>query len=73
MSNMLRMSIGQWFCLIVGMGLMSFQLYKYFTNTLEISISEGVVTLLAAALMFAPKALSQAFKNVLNKKINNKS
>lgn len=73
MSSMLRMSIGQWFCLIAGMLLMAFQLYKYFTNTLEITVSEGVVTLLAAALMFAPKALSEAFKKILNKKLNNKS
>lgn len=72
MSNLTRMTIAQWFCLAIGVALMTLQVVKYFKGSMELSVSEAVVTFMAAALMFAPKALSDAFKKILSEKSKNK-
>jgi len=59
-----RLNIGQWFCLVAGIALMSFQIYKYFTDRIELNVTEGIVFLVAAVLIFAPKALSEAGKKI---------
>lgn len=63
-----RLSIAEWFCLIAGIAIITLQIVKYFKGTLELTISEVIVTIVAGLLMFAPRALAQAGRKILHKK-----
>jgi len=67
-----RSIIGYWFCLVLGMALMSFQAYKYFTSQLDFTVSEVIVTGISLCLIFAPKVLSEAAGKIINNYFNSK-
>jgi Na+-translocating ferredoxin:NAD+ oxidoreductase RnfA subunit len=58
MSLKIRSRIGMWFALIIGMGLMSWQLYKYFIDALEPELLEGIIFIVAISLIFFPKSFA---------------
>lgn len=61
----LRYQIGYWFFLAVAIIGISYQLFKYLTNTLELSMSEFGLTLLFGVMMFEPMFLVKAFNAVV--------
>ena len=63
-----KLSIANWFCLLAGIAVITLQIIRYFNATLQLTIGEVVVTLLASLLMFAPRAITEAAKKILNKK-----
>lgn len=61
----LRYQIGYWFFLIAGISGASFQMYKYFIGTLELTFPEFAVTLLFGIFVFKPMFLTDAFNAII--------
>lgn len=59
--------IGFWACLIIGIAILILQGYKYGVDTLHLGLAELGLTIVAVVLIFAPKALSEAFGKLIDK------
>ena len=73
MSIQQRRNIAYWFLLIAGIALISMQIYKYFIGTLELSIEELIVCLVATTLVISPKLILESIEKFINSKYGNKN
>jgi len=64
----MKNTVKYWFWLVVGMCLMSIQIYKYLSNTLEYVWQEAVVLFVAMMLMIKPTAIPDLIVKMFNKK-----
>jgi len=68
MSQNLKTVLKYWFWLIIGILLISIQVYRYFTNTLEFGVKEAVVLFVSLMFMIKPTALPDLILKVFGKK-----
>jgi uncharacterized membrane protein YczE len=68
MSQNFKTVLKYWFWLIVGILLISIQVYKYFTNTLEFTPKEAVILFVGLMFMIRPTALPDLILKIFNKK-----
>lgn len=73
MSQNFRRAIGFWFMLLLGIALLSFQFYKYFTNSLELTIEESIVTMVALTMIINPLLIIEFLRKIVNTKFNGKN
>lgn len=73
MSLQQRRNIAFWFLLIAGIALISMQVYKYWNNTLELTIEELIVSLVATTLVISPKLILESIEKFINSKYGNKN
>ncbi|MFV9549670.1 hypothetical protein [Algibacter sp. PT7-4] len=66
-----RGKVSYWALMVIGLTGIGYQLYKYMTNNLELSISEFGFTVVCAVLIFAPKALSEVFGKIIDNRLKN--
>lgn len=57
MSHATRQLIGYWFALILGISILAFQFYKYFSNQLELNATESIVFVVGFVLIFKPNGI----------------
>ena len=72
MSYQTRRAIMYWFTLIFGISILCLQFYKYFTGALELKLEEGIVSIVAIALMRNPNIISDGLKSFINSKTHEK-
>ena len=65
----MRISTRRKYLLTIGLGIITFQTYKYFTNQLFDSYFELVVFIIGLALALDPKYLLNLFEKLITKKI----
>jgi len=68
MSQSFKTAIKYWFWLIIGIALISFQTYKYFSNTLEFSTKEAVILFVGLMFMIRPTAIPDLILKTFGKK-----
>jgi hypothetical protein len=68
MSQNFKTALKYWFWLIVGVFLISFQVYKYFMNTLEFSTQEAIVLFVGLMFMIKPTAIPDTILKIFGKK-----
>lgn len=68
MSQSFKTALKYWFWLIVGILLVSIQVYKYVTNTLEFNSNEAVILFVGLMFMIRPTALPDLILKLFNKK-----
>lgn len=68
MSQKIRSTIGYWFFLLAGIGLMGYQVYKYVTNQLEPEMLEGIVFFAGILLIMYPKSLAEFMLRIARRK-----
>ena len=73
MSFSQRRNIAYWFLLLAGIVLISMQVYKYFIGTLELTIEELIVSLVATTLVVSPKLILESIEKFINSKYGNKN
>lgn len=73
MSLQQRRAIMYWFTLIFGIAILCLQFYKYFTGALELKLEEGIVSVVAVAMMRNPNIISDGLKSFINSKTNEKN
>lgn len=73
MSLSQRRNIAYWFLLLAGISLISMQVYKYFIGTLELTIEELIVSLVATTLVVSPKLILENIEKFINSKYGNKN
>jgi hypothetical protein len=66
----MRISTKRKYLLTIGLGIISFQTYKYFTNQLFNSNLELVVFIIGLAFLLDPTYLLRVFEKVVTKKSN---
>lgn len=66
----MRISTKRKYLLTIGLGIISFQTYKYFTNQLFNSNLELVVFIIGLAFLLDPTYLLRVFEKVVTKKGN---
>lgn len=73
MSLSQRRNVAYWFLLLAGIALISMQVYKYFIGTLELTIEELIVSLVATTLVVSPKLILESIEKFINSKYGNKN
>lgn len=73
MSLSQRRNIAYWFLLLAGIALISMQVYKYFIGTLELTVEELIVSLVATTLVVSPKLILESIEKFINSKYGNKN
>ena len=68
-----RRNIAYWFLLLAGIALISMQVYKYFIGTLELTVEELIVSLVATTLVVSPKLILESIEKFINSKYGNKN
>lgn len=68
-----RRNIAYWFLLLAGIALISMQVYKYFIGTLELTVEELIVSLVATTLVVSPKLILENIEKFINSKYGNKN
>lgn len=68
MSQNFKTALKYWFWLIVGILLISIQVYKYFTDTLEFTTKEAVILFVGLMFMIRPTALPDLILKLFKKK-----
>lgn len=68
-----RRNIAYWFLLLAGITLISMQVYKYFIGTLELTVEELIVSLVAITLVVSPKLILESIEKFINSKYGNKN
>lgn len=68
MSQNTRKQIAYWFMLLLGIGLLCLQFKKYFFNTLELSVEEFIVTMVAVVLTINPLFFLESLQKFINSK-----
>jgi hypothetical protein len=67
MSQNFKTAIKYWFWLIIGIILVSIQVYKYATNTLAFNIDEAVILFVGLMFMIRPTALPDLILKIFKK------
>ena len=67
MSKELRSKLSYWFFLLVGIVVISYQVYKYVTDQLVFSIPEVIITVIAAAFIRKPNLISESWTLIITK------
>jgi hypothetical protein len=57
MNQKIKNALKYWFWLLIGIILISIQVYKYYSNTLEFNVQEAVVLFVGLMFMIRPTAL----------------
>lgn len=73
MSLSQRRNIAYWFLLLAGIALISMQVYKYFIGTLELTVEELIVSIVATTLVVSPKLILESIEKFINSKYGNKN
>ena len=73
MSRAFRRKFAYWFCLIIGALGISKQLYSYLFNNLDLTIQEGILTIVCAAMIWRPNIISDSYKAIISKLTNQKN
>lgn len=73
MSLSQRRKIAYWFLLLAGIALISMQVYKYFIGTLELTVEELIVSIVATTLVVSPKLILESIEKFINSKYRNKN
>jgi len=68
-----RRKIAYWFMLLLGIGLLCLQFKKYYFNTLEFSIEEFIVTMVAVVMAINPLFFLESLAKFINSKTNEKN
>lgn len=68
MSQNFKTALKYWFWLLVGIGLISIQVYKYFTNTLIFDWTEAIILFLGLMFMIRPTAIPDLILKIFGKK-----
>ena len=68
MSLKTRREVAYWFMLLIGIGIMLIQFYRYATNTLSYTTAEMVMNVIAAAFMTYPRFILKMAEKVIIKK-----
>lgn len=68
MSQSFTTKLKFWFWLLIGIALISFQTYKYFSNTLEFTVQEAVILLVGLMFMIRPTAIPDLILKTFGKK-----
>lgn len=68
MSQNFKTALKYWFWLVIGILLISIQVYKYFTNTLEFAPKEAIVLFVGLMFMIKPTAIPDLLLKIFNKK-----
>ncbi|MFV5696689.1 hypothetical protein ACM55G_14765 [Flavobacterium sp. LB3P122] len=68
MSQNFKTALKYWFWLLVGILLISIQVYKYYANTLEMSTQEGVILFVGLMFMIKPTAIPDTILKIFGKK-----
>ncbi|MCD0475708.1 hypothetical protein LPB87_15020 [Flavobacterium sp. EDS] len=68
MSKDLKTAIKYWFWLLIGISLISMQVYKYFTNTLVYDWTEAFILFLGLMFMIKPTAIPDYVLKTFGKK-----
>lgn len=71
MSNTTRREIAYWFMLIIGIGIMLIQFYRYATNTLSYTSSEMIMNIISVAFMIFPRFILKIAEKVITRKDEN--
>ena len=71
MSSSTRKEIAYWFMLIIGIGIMLIQFYRYATNTLSYTTAEMIMNVISVAFMIFPKFILNMAEKVITKKYEN--
>lgn len=70
MSAQLRKMIMYWFTLFLGIAILLYQFYCFVTGSLELDYKNFAVTIIAVVFMINPHAISNTYKSIINKKLN---
>ena len=73
MSQDMRRMIGFWFMLLLGIAILTFQFYKYYSGTLEFTIEESIVTLVGLSMIINPTVILDMLKRIVSTKFNGKN
>lgn len=68
MNQKFKTALKYWFWLLVGIVLISIQVYKYFNNTLEFNFQEAIVLFVGLMFMIKPTALPDFIFNYFGKR-----
>lgn len=68
MSQSLTTKLKYWFWLGIGIALISFQAYKYFSNSLEFTVKEAIILLVGLMFMIRPTAIPDLILKTFVKK-----
>lgn len=68
MSQNFKTAVKYWFWLIVGIILISIQVYKYIENTLEFTTKEAVILFVGLMFMIRPTAIPNLILKIFVKK-----
>lgn len=68
MSQNFKTAMKYWFWLIVGILLISIQVYKYYSNTLKFAIDEAIILFIGLMFMIKPTAIPDLILKIFNKK-----
>jgi len=68
MSQNFKTAVKYWFWLIVGIILVSIQVSKYVTNTLEFNANEAIILFVGLMFMIRPTAIPDLILKLFNKK-----
>ena len=71
MSIKTRREVAYWFMLIIGVGIMSIQFYRYATNTLSYTTAEMIMNVISVAFMIFPRFILNMAEKVITKKYEN--
>ncbi len=68
MSQNFKTVLKYWFWLLVGIALISIQVYKYYDNTLEFNFQEAIVLFVGLMFMIKPTALPDLIVKLIGKR-----
>lgn len=68
MSQNLKTALKYWFWLAIGILLISMQVYKYWINTLQYNIGEGIVLFVGMMFMIKPTMIPDYILKIIGKK-----
>ena len=71
MSSSTRKEIAYWFMLIIGIGIMLIQFYRYATNTLSYTTAEMLMNIISVAFMIFPRFILRVSEKVITRKNEN--
>ena len=71
MSSSTRKEIAYWFMLIIGIGIMLIQFYRYATNTLSYTTAEMLMNIISVAFMIFPRFILRVSEKVITRKKEN--
>lgn len=68
MSQNFKTAVKYWFWLLIGISLITMQVYKYFTDTLVYESSEAIILFLGMMFMIKPTLIPDFILKITSKK-----